>query len=126
MRLADKVALVTGAGSGMGRAMVERFAAEGAAVVIVDRDACAAQATLEEVGGEACGMARALRRCRAAARSRRCMQRSRAALGQARHPRQQCRHRAGAGRRLRALSGACRRARTATGGRRAAHGHART
>ncbi|MGE8449736.1 MAG: SDR family NAD(P)-dependent oxidoreductase, partial [Pseudomonadales bacterium] len=47
MRLADKVALVTGAGSGMGRAMVERFAAEGAAVVIVDRDACAAQATLE-------------------------------------------------------------------------------
>ncbi|MGT2433659.1 SDR family NAD(P)-dependent oxidoreductase [Cupriavidus basilensis] len=58
MRLADKVALVTGAGSGMGRAMVERFAAEGAAVVIVDRDACAAQATLEKVGGEACGMAR--------------------------------------------------------------------
>src|SRR5262245_45409901 len=37
MRFKDKVAVVTGAGSGMGKAMVERFVAEGAKVVCADR-----------------------------------------------------------------------------------------
>src|SRR5687767_8526943 len=36
MRLANKVAVITGAGSGMGKAMAERFSAEGAKVVCAD------------------------------------------------------------------------------------------
>jgi len=36
MRLKNKVAIITGAGSGMGRAMAKRFAAEGAQVVCAD------------------------------------------------------------------------------------------
>ena len=36
MRLANKVAVITGAGSGMGRAMAKMFAAEGATVICAD------------------------------------------------------------------------------------------
>ncbi|MBI1280956.1 MAG: SDR family oxidoreductase [Anaerolineaceae bacterium] len=39
MQLKDKAALITGAASGIGLAIAERFAAEGAAVVLVDQDA---------------------------------------------------------------------------------------
>ncbi|MEM6646153.1 MAG: SDR family NAD(P)-dependent oxidoreductase [Bacteroidota bacterium] len=56
MRLADKTAIVTGAGSGIGRASAIRFAAEGAKVGVLDRDADAAQATangIAEAGGTA-------------------------------------------------------------------------
>ncbi|VXC09102.1 3-oxoacyl-(acyl-carrier protein) reductase [Pseudomonas sp. 8AS] len=47
MRLADKVALVTGAGSGIGRATAELFAAEGARVVLADINEAAAGRVLD-------------------------------------------------------------------------------
>ena len=55
-RLEGKVALVTGGGSGIGRATALRLAAEGAAVVVNDRDGDAAAAVVGEVvagGGRA-------------------------------------------------------------------------
>jgi NAD(P)-dependent dehydrogenase (short-subunit alcohol dehydrogenase family) len=51
-RLQDRVAVVTGAGSGIGLATVRRFAAEGARVVCVDIDPDAGKRAAAEVGGE--------------------------------------------------------------------------
>ncbi len=50
-RLAGRVAVVTGAGSGIGRATVRRFGSEGARVVAVDLDQATGQAAADEVGG---------------------------------------------------------------------------
>jgi NAD(P)-dependent dehydrogenase (short-subunit alcohol dehydrogenase family) len=50
-RLAGKVAVVTGAGGGIGLATVRRFAAEGATVVCADIDADAGATAAKEVSG---------------------------------------------------------------------------
>ncbi|MDQ3283673.1 MAG: glucose 1-dehydrogenase [Acidobacteriota bacterium] len=60
MRLANKVALITGGGSGIGKASCLLFAREGAKVVVVDLKQETADATANEIreaGGEARGFA---------------------------------------------------------------------
>ena len=51
-QIENKVAIVTGGGGGIGGAIVRRFAAEGAKVVIADIDAEAAQARAAEVSSQ--------------------------------------------------------------------------
>jgi 3-hydroxybutyrate dehydrogenase len=51
MRLKDKVAIVTGAASGIGKQIAKTFVREGARVVIADLNQKAADATATELGG---------------------------------------------------------------------------
>lgn len=50
-QLQDKIAIITGAASGLGKACAERFAAEGATVVVADMQVEAGQAVANELGG---------------------------------------------------------------------------
>lgn len=59
-RLTGEVAVITGAGAGIGRAMAETFAAAGAAVMVSDLDDAAAKQVagcIEKVGGRGAAMA---------------------------------------------------------------------
>ena len=60
MQLKDKVAYVTGAASGIGKAIALMYAAEGAKVAVADLNLAAAEATAAEIkaaGGQAIGVA---------------------------------------------------------------------
>ena len=53
MKLEGRVAIVTGAGQGIGRAIAEKLRAEGASVVVADKNSETAEKTAAEIGGTA-------------------------------------------------------------------------
>ena len=57
MSIAGKVAVVTGAASGIGRGIAQTFVKAGAKVVIADLNAAQAEATAAELGANALGVA---------------------------------------------------------------------
>ena len=62
--LATRVAFVTGGGSGIGKAIALRLAAEGACVIVADIDAGSAEAVAREIGATDAGGERRVRRHR--------------------------------------------------------------
>ena len=66
MRLQGRIALVTGAGNGIGRAVAEVFAAEGAHVYVSDVDGAAAESVAARFAQQAAARRRRRATCRAA------------------------------------------------------------
>jgi 3-oxoacyl-[acyl-carrier protein] reductase len=60
MKLAGKVALITGAGQGMGRAIARLFAQHGAVIVAIDLNLAAAEEAIAANTGDGPGMARSV------------------------------------------------------------------
>jgi 2-hydroxycyclohexanecarboxyl-CoA dehydrogenase len=56
-KLDGKIAIITGAGQGIGRAIAEKLATEGATVVVTDINEATAKETAEAIGGESAGTA---------------------------------------------------------------------
>jgi meso-butanediol dehydrogenase / (S,S)-butanediol dehydrogenase / diacetyl reductase len=57
MRLKDKIAVITGAGSGIGEATARVFAAEGAVLVLADKNLATVEAVAVSLGGKASAVA---------------------------------------------------------------------
>ncbi|WP_181407714.1 SDR family NAD(P)-dependent oxidoreductase [Nocardioides sambongensis] len=53
LELENKIAIITGAGGGIGSATARRFAQEGASLILVDRDEGPLRAIADEIGGDA-------------------------------------------------------------------------
>lgn len=56
MRLKEKAAIITGAGSGLGEAIARRFAAEGASLLVCDKNAQAVEALSDELSAGVSGV----------------------------------------------------------------------
>lgn len=56
-KLVDKIAIVTGAGQGIGRGIAEKLGAEGATVVVTDLNEATARQTAADLGGGSVGIA---------------------------------------------------------------------
>ena len=92
MKLSGKVALVTGAGQGMGRAIARLFVLEGAIVVAVDLNLAAAQETIAANNPEGASIARSVNVADSAAVTA-VFAEATARYRPHRRRRQQCRHR---------------------------------
>ena len=88
-RLENKVALVTGGGSGFGEGIVETFAREGASVAIVDIDLANAETVARRIGQSAIAVRADVSKAADVARA---VDAVADAFGRTRHPRKQRRH----------------------------------
>ena len=75
MRLSSKVAIITGGGSGIGKAIAMAFVREGAKVVIAGRDGKKLEAAAREIGGDCLPVGADVSNTERRAKARRCSDR---------------------------------------------------